>query len=148
MEQPPNRCQQKRPGAGFPEDGVAARVERGLGLIRRVARHDHHDDVPSRGVRSKFSAEIQTIHDGHIDVGHNDIWGGVAYSVQRLDPVIGCEDFHAGAMQKAPVDLPDVGSVIDDEDPWSHARPTVHRPRGSSHSAERIPEALAASVHY
>src|SRR6185295_20367325 len=45
VEQLPNRRQQERLRAGFSEHGIAARVERRLCLVRRVARHHHHDHV-------------------------------------------------------------------------------------------------------
>jgi hypothetical protein len=50
LEQHPNRREQQRTRARFPEDGIAPGVERGPRLLRRSARDDDNDDVTRRRV--------------------------------------------------------------------------------------------------
>jgi hypothetical protein len=135
LEQLANGGQQKRAGARLPEDGVAASVEGGLGLIRRPTRHHNHDDVARRGVRTELAAEIQPIHDGHLEVGNDDVRESVSRRIKRHDSVLGRRDLHSGSIQKGRMDLSDVLNVVHNEDPMrlmpasvQHLRELCHAP--------------------
>lgn len=117
LEQLPNRGQKKRLGARLPQDGVAARVEGGLGLIRRATRHHHDDDVACRGIRTESPAEIQSIHDRHLEVGHDNVRESVTRCIKRHDSVLGRRDLHAGSIEKGRMDLSDVRNIVDNENP-------------------------------
>ena len=134
LEQLPNCVQEKCLGARLPKDGVAARVEGGLGLIRGATRHDHHDDVACRGIRAESPAEIQPIHDWHLEVGHDDIRESVTRRIQRHDSVLGRRDLHAGSIEKGRMDLSDVRNVVDNEDPMRLTPASVQRLRGLCHA--------------
>ena len=107
FEQNPNRREKVRSRDGFFEDDVTACVERALSVRRRIAGHGDDDDVAGRGVGSNVSAQVQTIHHRHREIGHDDVWCTAAHSVQRRAPVLGRGDFHAGSMQESRMDQSD-----------------------------------------
>ena len=131
FEQNPNRREKVRSRDGFFEDDVTACVERALRVRRRIAGHGDDDDVAGRGVGSNVSAQVQTIHHRHREIGHDDVWCTAAHSVQRRAPVLGRGDFHAGSMQESRMDQSDSGYIVNNENPRRSV--TLHRSRGLSH---------------
>jgi hypothetical protein len=48
----------------------------------------HHKDRNVGGTAPDFSRSIQTIHFGHLEIKHHDVWGGLPDPVDRL-PAVG-----------------------------------------------------------
>jgi hypothetical protein len=123
FEQAPNRRQQKRPTAGLRENDIAARVERGrLDPIRRIARYNHDTDVVCRRLGAQSAAEIQAVHDRHLNVGHDDLRNCAAHLIQRQPSVPGRRDIQSTTAQETRMQIADIGYVVDDKNSRSRPR--------------------------
>ena len=72
----------------------------------------------------ELAQEIDAALVGHLEVGEHDVEGAVARLLQGLAGVAGGGDLVALALQDRLQDVALVALVVDDEDPWLHARTT------------------------